>query len=121
MVAARTVVEEPDDLQAEVPVFEDSVGQQAPEFTRAGDEHPLEADARSPAALEELAHEFARAEGEQDVDCEKQRPHELRDFEDADLLQLVAEIVGLEIQGSPHAEHHGDDAADEDREEVVDQ
>ena len=35
-------------------------------------------------------------------------------------FELVGDVVGLEVQRGDDAEHHGEDAADEDGEEVVD-
>ena len=64
MIAAGAVVDEADDLVAELAVLEHLVGDQPPELARAGDQHPLEADAGAPAALERLAHQLARGVGE---------------------------------------------------------
>ena len=50
---------------------------------------------------------------------QEHRPDDLRHLEGAHLLQRVAHVVGLEVQRGPHAEDDRDDAADEDREEVV--
>ena len=61
MIAGGPVVEEPDDLEAELAVLEDLVGDELAEVAGAGDQHALQADARLPAALERLAHELARA------------------------------------------------------------
>ena len=48
------------------------------EVAGAGNEDALQADAGAPAALEQLAHRFARGVGEDDVEDEEQRPDELR-------------------------------------------
>ncbi len=119
VIAARAVVDEADDLQPEVPVLENAVGHEPAEFAGAGNQHPLQPDAGPPAAFERLPDQLARRERERDVQHEEHRPDELRHLEGAHLLQRVAHVVGLEIQRGPHAEHDGDDAADEHGEEVV--
>ena len=45
VVAAGAVVDEADDLEAELAVLEDLVGDQPAEVAGAGDQHALEADA----------------------------------------------------------------------------
>ena len=74
MVAAGAIVDEADDLVAELAVLEDLVGDQPAELAGAGDQDALQADARAPAPLEQLAHELARREREQHVDDEEERP-----------------------------------------------
>ena len=74
MVAGGAVVEEPDDLEAELAVLEQLVGHEPAQVARAGNQHALEADTRPPAALERLAHELARGVGEDDVDGEEEEP-----------------------------------------------
>ena len=64
VIAAGAVVEEADDLEAELAVLEHLVGDHAAEVAGAGNQDALEADARLPAALERLAHELARRVGE---------------------------------------------------------
>ena len=64
VIAGGAVVEEADDLEAELAVLEDLVGDQPAEVAGAGDQHALEADAGAPAPLERLAHELARRVGE---------------------------------------------------------
>ena len=54
VIAAGPVVDEADELEAELAVLEDLVGDHAPEIAGAGDQHALEADAGAPAALEQL-------------------------------------------------------------------
>ena len=83
VIAGRAVVDEADDLIAELAVLEDLVGDQAAELAGAGDQNPLQADAGAPAALEHLAHELARREGQRDVQDEEDRPDHLRDLERA--------------------------------------
>ena len=65
VVAAGAVVDEADDLEPELAVLEDLVGDEPPEVAGAGNEHALEADTGPPAPLERLAHELARRVGEQ--------------------------------------------------------
>ena len=54
VIAAGAVVDEPDDLEAQLAVLEDLVGDQPAEVAGAGDQDALEADAGAPAALERL-------------------------------------------------------------------
>ncbi len=120
MIAGRAIVDEADDLVAELAVLEDLVGDQPPELARAGDENALQADAGAPAALEHLAHQLARRERQDDVEDEEDRPDELRHLERAASRCGVAGEVGLHVQRRDDAEHDREDAADEDGEEVVD-
>ena len=60
VIAGGPVVEEADDLEAELAVLEDLVGDQPAEVAGAGDQHALEADAGLPPPLERLAHQLAR-------------------------------------------------------------
>ena len=69
----RPIVEEADDLEPELAVLEDLVGDEPPEIAGAGDEHALEPDAGAPPALERLAHQLARRIGEDDVEDEEER------------------------------------------------
>ena len=64
MIAAGAIVDEADDLEAELAVLEDLVGDDASEIAGAGDQHALQADAGAPAPLERLAHQLARRVGE---------------------------------------------------------
>ena len=86
VIAAGAVVDEADDLIAELAVLEDLVGDQPAELAGAGDQNPLEADAGAPAALEHLAHELARRERQRDVEHQENRPDRLRHFERAGVL-----------------------------------
>ena len=52
VIAAGAVVDEADDLEAELAVLEHLVGDHPAEIAGAGDQHALEADAGAPAALE---------------------------------------------------------------------
>ena len=54
VVAAGAVVDEADDLVAQLAVLQDAVGHQPAEIAGAGDQHALEADAGAPAPLEQL-------------------------------------------------------------------
>ena len=101
-------------------MLEDLVRDEPAELAGAGDQDPLQADAGAPAALERLAHQLARRERQQHVEDEEERPDQLRDLVRAAILQLVGDVVRLEVQRGDDAEHDGEDAADEDGEEVVD-
>src|SRR3989337_1632702 len=79
-VVARTVVEEPDDLEPELAVLEDLIGDDAAEIPRARDEHPFQPDAGAPAALERFADQLARGIRERDVEGQEDQPDPLRDF-----------------------------------------
>ena len=70
-IAPGAVVDESDDVVAELAVFENLVGHQSPEFPRAGDQDALQPDARSPAALQQLAYDLSRREREHHVDYEE--------------------------------------------------
>ena len=110
----------PDDVVPELAVLQNLVGDQPAELAGAGDENSLQADARAPSTLEQLAHHLARGEREDHVEDEEQRPHELRDLVRAAVLHLVGHVVRLEVQRRDDPEDHREDAADEDGEEVVD-
>ena len=64
VIAAGAIVDEADDLIAELAVLQDLLGDDAAQIAGAGDQDALEPDARLPAPLEQLAHELARAERE---------------------------------------------------------
>ena len=74
VIAAGAVVDEADDLVAQLAVLEDLVGDEPAEVAGAGDEDPLQADAGAPAALEHLAHDLARRERQRDVEDQEERP-----------------------------------------------
>ena len=80
MIAAGLVVDEADDLVAELAVLEDAIGDDAAEVARAGDQDAAQPDARQPAPFERFADELARQIAERDVDDEEDAPDELRDF-----------------------------------------
>ena len=61
-----------------------------------------------------------RREGEGDVEDQEDCPRELRHLVGALVLQRVGHVVGLKVQRADDAEDHGEDAADEDAEEIVD-
>ena len=56
VIAAGAIVDEADDLVAELAMLQDAVGNHAAEVAGARDEDPLEPDTGAPAALEQLAH-----------------------------------------------------------------
>src|SRR5439155_5770648 len=120
MIPGRTVVDEADNLIAKLAVLENLVGHQAPQLARSGDENPLEADAGAPSPFEDLAHQLARRVSERHVQSEEDAPDQLRHFEDTLFLRRIRREVGLDVQRGDDAEHDGEDAADEDREEIVD-
>ena len=74
MVAAGAIVDEADDLIAELAMLENLVGDHASEIAGAGDEDAPQPDARDPAPLERLAHELARQIAERDVEDEEDAP-----------------------------------------------
>jgi hypothetical protein len=120
VVAPRPVVDEADDVVAQLAVLENSVRDEAAELAGARDENPLQPDAGAPPALERLAHQLARCERQQHVEGEEERPDDLRHLVRAAILELVGNVVRLEVQRGDDPEHDGEDAADEDGEEVVD-
>ena len=109
----------PSSLKPELAMVEHLVRDHAAEIAGAGNQHALEPDAGLPPALERFAHQLAGQVGEQHVDDQEQRPADLRDLVDAGVLQVLRQVVGADDQGAEHAEHDRQDAADEDREEVV--
>ena len=101
-------------------MLEDLVGDEPPELARAGDQNALQPDAGAPAALEHLAHQLARRERQADVQHQEDRPDRLRHLEGARRARRRAGEVDLRVDRGHDAEHHGQDAADEHGEEVVD-
>ena len=77
VIAARAIVDEADDLIPELAMLQNPVGHHATEIAGAGNQDSLQSDARAPSPLEQLAHRFARAVGEQDVETQEERPHDL--------------------------------------------
>ena len=120
MIARRPVVDEADDLIPELAMLQNLVGDQTPELAGARDENALEADAGAPASLQNFSDELARGIGERHVEDEEDRPDGLRDLERAAALRLGAREIGLDVQRRDDAEHDGENAADEDGEEIVD-
>ena len=120
MVAAGPVVDEADDLIAELAMLEDLVRDHASELAGTGDEDAAQPDAGHPAPLERLAHDLARQVAERDVEDEEDRPDRARHFVRALIAERVGHVIGADIQRRDDAEDDGDDAADEDVEEVVD-
>ena len=100
-------------------MLEDAIGDEASKIAGACDQNPLQADAGAPPPLEQLAHDLARHVGEADGEDEEERPDQLRDLVGACGLRLFRGVVGLHVQRRPDAEHHGQDAADQHREEIV--
>ena len=120
MIAGRLVVDEADDLVAQLPVLDDLVRDEASELARARDQNAFEADAGAPPALERFTHELARCERQRNVQNEEDAPHRLRHLERAARLRLARREVDLHVDGRDDAEDDGEDAADEDGKEVVD-
>ena len=87
VVAGRAIVEEADDLEAELAVLEHLVRDELAEIARPRDQHALQSDARLPSPLERFADELARGIGEDDVDQQVEGPDELRDLVDTEVLQ----------------------------------
>ena len=90
-----------------------------PRSPAPGNQDALQSDARAPSPLQELAHRFARAVGEQDVQHEEERPHDLRHFVRAARLGFVRRVVHLDVQRGYDTEHDGEDGADQHGEKVV--
>ena len=102
-------------------MLEDLVRDQPAELAGAGDQDPLQADAGAPAALEHLAHQLARREGQDDVQHQEDAPRPAATLRSAPRpCARVGREVGLHVQRRDDAEDDREDAADEDREEVVD-
>ena len=120
MIAGRPVVDEADDLVAELAMLEDLVGDQPAELAGSGDQDPLQPDAGAPSPLEHFAHELARRERQRDVQDDEDAPRRLRHFERAAAARGGAGEVGLHVQRGDDAEDDGEDAADEHGEEIVD-
>ena len=122
-VIAGAVVEESDDLEAELAMLEQLVGDQPAEVAGARDQNLLEADAGAPATLERLPHELARRVGQDHVDDEEQQPDRPRNLVDTLCLRLGRKerrMVDLIVESADQAEDNGEDAADKDGEEIVD-
>ena len=77
VIAGRAIVDEADDLEAELAMLEHLVGDHAPEISGTGNQHALEADPRFPPPLEGFANDFAREIGQRDVGQEEEDPHPL--------------------------------------------
>ncbi len=91
MIAAVAIVDEPDDLEPQLAMFEDLVGDQASEVARAGDQDPLEADPRAPSPLERFAHELSReVNASATLMIRKSSQTSCDDLEDARVLELSA-------------------------------
>ena len=88
VIAAGAIVDEADDLVAELAMLEDLVGDHPPEVARAGDENAPQPDAGGPAPLERLAHQLARQIAERDVEDQEDGPHPPRHFVGAGQAQL---------------------------------
>ena len=65
VVVGRLIVDEADQLEAELAVVEDAVRHHSAEIAAADDQHVLQADAGAPAAAQQVAHDFARRVREQ--------------------------------------------------------
>ena len=109
MWSPHAIVEEADNLEAQLAVLEDLVGDDPPEVAGAGDQHALQADARAPAAFEGFAHELARGVREGHVQDQEEQPDPLRDFVEADVLVRLGGVVGLVVERAAEAEDHRED------------
>src|SRR5207249_449891 len=106
-------------LVAELAMFEDLVGDEAAEVAGARDEDLLEPDASTPPPLEDLPHQLSSRVGQDDVQDQEDCPHELGDLECAGLARDATGYIDLDVRCGQNAEDHRENAADEDREEVV--
>ena len=120
MIAACLVVDESHDLVSELAMLEDAIRDDAAEIAGAGDQDLAQPDARQPAPLQRFADELARQVTERDVGDEEEAPDDPRHFERADLALRLAGVIRLVEQRRDDAQDDGEDAADEDVEEVVD-
>ena len=66
-VDAGAIVDEADQLEAQLAVLEDAVGDHPAEIAGADDQHASQADAGAPAAPQQVAHDLARGVREDDV------------------------------------------------------
>src|SRR4029077_17122351 len=108
-----------DDLIAELAVLEDLVRDEPAQLAGSRDENPLQPDPRAPAPLERFPYELARRVRQRDVQDQEEAPDDLRDLEDPFGLRRAAREIRLHVQRGDDAEDDGEDAADEDGEEVV--
>src|SRR5436190_2203354 len=89
------------------------------QLARARNQYALEADSRLPPPLECVADGFARRKRQQHVEHEENHPRGLRHFECAPVARGRRREVDLDVGGGHDAEDDGQDAADEDREEII--
>jgi hypothetical protein len=120
VIAAGAIVDEADHLVAELTVLQDAIRDHPSKFAGAGNQDSLQADAGFPAAFQHLAHGFARRVAEDDGEDQEDDPDPVRDFVGADRLRMARGVVGADVQRRELAEDDGDDAADQDGEEIVD-
>ena len=120
VIARSPVVQEADDLESELAMLEDLVGDHLAEVARPRDQDALQADAGFPPVFERLADDLPRTVREGNVDRDEHRPAELRHLVDALVFQFLGQPVRLEIQGAEEAQDDRQNGADEDGEEVVD-
>ena len=69
------IVDESDEDEAELGVFQDAVGDHAAELAGADDQDALEADAAAPPPLEEIADDLAGQIGGEHAEADEKRPH----------------------------------------------
>src|SRR4029079_19605738 len=100
MVAARAIVDKAENLIPQLAVFENLVRHHATEIARAGDENSPQPHACDPASFERFAYDFSREIPECDVQEEENAPDALRHLVGTAILELVAHVIGLEIQGA---------------------
>ena len=120
VIAARLVVDEAHDLVTELAMLEDAIRDDAAEIAGARDQDLSQPDARQPSPFQRFANELARQVAERDVGDEEEAPDDPGHFERADLALRLAGVIRLVEQRRDDAQHDGEDAADEDVEEVVD-
>ena len=97
MIAARAIVDEADDLIAELAMLEHLVRDHAAKLAGAGNQDAPQPDAGGPAPLERFAHELARQVAERDVEQQEDAPDRLRHLIRADRAR-VRNDIGADIQ-----------------------
>src|SRR5437867_1702217 len=83
-----------------------SIRDHAAEVADTDNEHALQADARAPAATQDVADELARRVREDDVEDEEQGPHRTRNFQVALGFERRAQLIRVDVQRAEHAENH---------------
>src|SRR5687767_12734465 len=74
VIAAGAIVDKSDHLIPELAVLQNLLRDDAAEVACAGNQNALQAEAGFPPALEDLAHELARAKRQRDIKNQEHRP-----------------------------------------------